>query len=138
MGLTLGAVSPFGPIIRVSNVLLAALWLSVTIAGLRMARQRRLVEHRRWMIRSVALTLSVISNRLWGVVWYLVLSPQLMTTFGSSEVLLVQAVAGLSGWMGWVLPLIAAEYWLERGWSRRSLGDRSIVDAGIPIGHAHL
>ena len=36
------------------------------------------------------------------------------------------------------LPLIAAEYSLERGWSRRSLGDRSLVDTGVPIGHAHL
>jgi hypothetical protein len=114
LGLTIGAVSPFGPSIRVSNVMLAILWLTVTIAGFRMARQHRFVEHRRWMIRSFALTMSVITNRMWAVVWFIVLTPQLSTTFGGSEMLMVQTIAGLSGWLGWVIPLIFAEWWLER------------------------
>ena len=45
--------------------------------GLRMARQRRLVEHRRWMIRSFALTMSIITNRVWAVIATIVLMPQL-------------------------------------------------------------
>ena len=28
---------------------------------------------------------------------------------------MVQTIAGLSGWMGWVIPLILTEWWLERG-----------------------
>jgi hypothetical protein len=115
VGFAIGSVSPFGPTIRVSNVLLASLWLTATITGFRMARKDRFVEHRRWMIRSVALTLSVITNRVWAVVWFLVLSPQLATTFGGSETVMVQTIAGLSGWMGWVIPLILTEWWLERG-----------------------
>jgi uncharacterized membrane protein len=114
LGFAIGVVSPFGPVIRVSNVLLAVLWVTVTLAGFRKARQRRLVEHRRWMIRSFVLTLSVISNRMWAAVWFLVLSPQLATTFAGSEALMVQTIAGLSGWMGWVIPLVIAEGWLER------------------------
>jgi uncharacterized membrane protein YozB (DUF420 family) len=114
MGLTIGAVSPFGPTIRVSNVLLATLWLAFTITGLRMARQRRLVEHRRWMIRSFALTVSIITNRLWAVIVTIVLMPQLATTFGGRETLMVQTIAGLSGWLGWVTTLLVAEWWLER------------------------
>jgi uncharacterized membrane protein len=117
VGFAIGSVSPFGPTIRVSNVLLAILWMIATITGFRMARQDRFVEHRRWMIRSVTLTLSVITNRVWAVVWFLVLSPQLSTTFGGSETLMVQTIAGLSGWMGWVIPLILVEWWLERGTS---------------------
>ena len=113
MGLTIGAVTPFGPVLRASNVLLAIVWLGVTIAGLRAARAGEIVAHRRWMIRSVALTLSVITNRVWAVVWILTLMPQLPTTFGGNEQLLIQTVAGLSGWLGWVLPLLAAEWWLE-------------------------
>ncbi len=133
-GLTIGAVSPFGPVLRVSNVLLAILWLGVTIAGFRMARQFRVVEHRRWMIRSFALTMSVISNRVWAVVWYIVLVPQLSTTFGGSEALMVQTIAGLSGWLGWVVPLLAAEWWLERG----TTGDRTFAmppSATPALGH---
>jgi len=113
VGLAIGAVTPFGPVLRASDVLLALVWLGVTIAGLRAARAGAIVEHRRWMIRSVTLTLSVITNRVWAVVWILALLPQLPTTFGGNEQLLVQTVAGLSGWLGWVLPLLAAEWWLE-------------------------
>jgi hypothetical protein len=85
LGLMLGAVTPFGPIIRASNVLLALLWLFTTTAGYRMARQRRFVEHRRWMVRSFALTMSIITNRVWAVIWFLVLSPQLQTTFAATR-----------------------------------------------------
>ena len=41
------------------------------------------------------------------------LVPQLQTTFGGNEALMVQAIAGLSGWLGWVLPLLAAEWFLD-------------------------
>jgi uncharacterized membrane protein len=111
-GLVIGAVSPFGPTIRVSNVLLAILWLTCTAAGFRMARQYRVAEHRRWMIRSVTLTMSIITNRVWAVAAFIVLSPQLSTTFGGNETLMVQTIAGLSGWLGWVLPLLVVEWWL--------------------------
>jgi uncharacterized membrane protein len=114
-GLAIGAVSPFGPTLRVSNVLLAILWLSCTINGFRMARQHRFVEHRRWMIRSFALTMSVITNRVWTVIGIVVLLPQLHTTFDGNETMMIQTIAGLSGWLGWVMPLLFAEWWLERG-----------------------
>ena len=117
LGLVLGAQTPFGPVLRASNVLLALVWLFVTIAGYRAGREYRTTEHRRWMTRSTVLTLSIISNRVWAVVWVLTLSPQLTTTFGGNETLMVQTIAGLSGWLGWVLPLVIAEWWLD---ARRS------------------
>jgi hypothetical protein len=115
IGLMIGAVSPFGPTLRVSNVLLATLWLTFTITGFRMARHHRFVEHRRWMLRSFALTMSVITNRVWTVIAIVVLLPQLPTTFEGNETMMVQTIAGLSGWLGWVIPLLFAEWWLERG-----------------------
>jgi Predicted membrane protein (DUF2306) len=62
--------------------MLALLWLPVTITGFWMARHKRFVEHREWMIRSYALTTSIVVNRLWGAVLVLVLLPQLDSTFG--------------------------------------------------------
>jgi uncharacterized membrane protein len=113
MGLAVGAFSPFGPLARVSNVLLALLWLAFTVTGYRMARRHRYAEHRRWMIRSFALTASIITNRVWAAVAYVLLAPQLETTFEGSEKLFGWTVAGLATWMGWVLTLLAAEWWLE-------------------------
>jgi len=113
IGLVLGALTPFGPVIRASNVVLAVVWLVVTITGYRAGRQYRLADHRRWMIRSVVLTLSIITNRIWAVVWVIVLVPQLQTTFGGNEALMIQTIAGLSGWLGWVLPLLVTEWCLD-------------------------
>lgn len=115
MALTIGAVSPFGPMVAVSDVLGASLWLACTITGFRMARARRFAEHRRWMIRSFAMTASIITNRVWIVLWIVILSPQLSTTFGGSEVALRQTISGLSGWLGWVVPLLITQWWLDRG-----------------------
>jgi uncharacterized membrane protein len=109
----------FGPIGAVSTVLLSLLWFGFTVQGYRMARARRFGDHRRWMIRSFALCMSIISNRIWGIVWFLVFTPQLETTFGGSEPAMVQAIAGITTWTGWVLPLLLAEWWLERGRGRR-------------------
>ncbi|TDC99911.1 DUF2306 domain-containing protein [Nonomuraea diastatica] len=115
MGLVVGVATPWGPVTMVSNVLLALLWLGCTFAGWRMARQRRFVDHRRWMVRSFALTMSIITNRLHGVVLVILFTPQFDTTFGGDEAALGNTVAALSAWLGWVLPLLLAEWWLERG-----------------------
>lgn len=114
LGTVIGMASPFGPTVQVSGMLLGPLWLVSTVVGWRMARQRRYAEHRRWMLRSFALTFSIVTNRVWGVVMAIVLYPQLDTTFGGSEVALQQAMAGVSAWLGWVVPLLIVQWWLER------------------------
>ncbi|MFI2234308.1 DUF2306 domain-containing protein [Nocardia testacea] len=113
-GLVIGATSPFGPVARVSNVMLSALWLLTTIAGLRAARQRRIGDHRRWMIRSFALTLSIILNRILGAILLVTLEPLSATTFHGDEDLLVQTIAGIGTWLGWTLSLLTAQWWLDR------------------------
>ncbi|WIV57636.1 DUF2306 domain-containing protein [Amycolatopsis nalaikhensis] len=118
-GFAIALAAPFGPVGAVSNVLLATLWFGCTVQGYRMARARRFGDHRRWMIRSFALCMSIISNRVWGVVCALVFAPQLDTTFGGSEVAMGQAIAGITTWAGWVVPLLVAQWWLERGRGRR-------------------
>jgi uncharacterized membrane protein len=113
-GLVIGAMSPFGPVAATSNVILASLWLTCTVTAYRRARQRRFGEHRKWMIRSYALTASTITNRFWGPMAAIVFTPQLDTTFGGSEIALMYTVGGLSTWLGWTIPLIVVEWWLTR------------------------
>jgi hypothetical protein len=114
MALTIGAASPFGPATRASDVMLAVLWLGVTWAGWRAARERRFGDHRRWMVRSFALTMSIILNRLISPIAVIVLEPQIGSTFGGSEVAFMQSVAAIAAWVSWTVALIGAQLWLDR------------------------
>ncbi|MEV5535873.1 DUF2306 domain-containing protein [Saccharopolyspora shandongensis] len=130
MATVIGAVSPFGPVARVSNVLLGLVWFGCTVAGWRAGRARRFGDHRKWMVRSFVLTVSTVTNRVWAVVASVVLGPQLETTFGGNEQYLMSTIGGLTTWLGWVVPLILAQLWLDRRPAKRvRAGVRSGVSA---------
>ncbi len=112
-------LSSTGFVSQVGNTMLALLWLPITIAGYRMARQRRFAEHREWMIRSFALTTSIVVNRLWLVLLLLVLWPQVDTTFGGDQTAMINTAAAASVWLSWVVNLLLAEWWLQRGRAAR-------------------
>jgi uncharacterized membrane protein len=113
-GWVIGAATPFGPILLASDVVMAPLWLWFTINGYRAAQQRRFAEHRRHMIRSVTLTFSIISNRIWIVVLAIALEPLRQSVFHGDDVILRWVIAGLSGWLGWTIPLSVVQWWLVR------------------------
>lgn len=113
-------LSSTGFVSQVGNTMLALLWLPITIAGYRMARQRRFAEHREWMIRSFALTTSIVLNRPWVVLYIVVLAPQTDTTFGGDQTAMINSAAGSAVWSSWVVNLLVAEWWLQRGRSRRA------------------
>ena len=124
-GVAVLGVAPFsstGFVSQVGNTLLALLWLPVTVAGYRAARRRRFVEHREWMIRSFALTTSIVLNRLWLVAFLILLPPRTGSASGGDEAALVEAAAGASVWLSWVVNLLVAEWWLQRGRSARLRG----------------
>jgi hypothetical protein len=95
------------------NLLLSALWFGTTVAGFRMARRRRFQEHRRWMIRSFALGMSIVVNRLWGVLMLVVVIPLITTTDAEAEALMMPAFTA-TVWLSWVVNLLIAEWWIER------------------------
>ncbi|WP_283137773.1 DUF2306 domain-containing protein [Rhizohabitans arisaemae] len=108
-GLVIGAATPHGPAVAVSSVMLALLWLGCTVAGFRMARQRRFVDHRRWMLRSFALTYAIIANRIFVVLAVVALADHI-----PDEATLRTTVATIGGWLGWTVTLLLVEWWLER------------------------
>ncbi|MCU1663703.1 MAG: hypothetical protein QOI36_2348 [Pseudonocardiales bacterium] len=116
------AVAPFGVsgglTGRVANTMLAVLWLGTALAGYRAARARRFAEHREWMVRSVALTFSIVANRAWSMLCIAVFAPEVMSGGPFDEAALAQAV-GVSMWLSWVVNLLVAEYWLHRTRHRR-------------------
>ncbi|MFC6535184.1 DUF2306 domain-containing protein [Nonomuraea rubra] len=108
-----GLATPYGPVTMAGDVMLALLWLGCTLTGWRMARQRRFADHRRWMVRSFALTMSIITNRFYSVLFAILLEPQLETTFHGDLMLFTSTIAALAAWLCWTLPLLAAEWWLD-------------------------
>jgi uncharacterized membrane protein len=87
-----------------SGLVLAALgisWIYATSKGWSTARARRFAEHRRWMIRSFALTFAAVMLRI-----YLPLSAILGCDFTSAY----RVIA----WLAWIPNLILAEWYLSR------------------------
>lgn len=76
--------------------LLAVAWLGTTVVAYRAIRRRDLASHRRWMLRSYALTFAAVTLRI-----YLPLSQVLGLPFGPSY----QVIA----WLCWVPNLLLVE-----------------------------
>ena len=100
-GLMLAPGSTAGPVASWGFGLLALAWMATTAMGWRMALGRDLVAHRRWMIRSWALTLAAVTLRLQMV------GVAFMPVDG------VEAYRVIA-WLCWVPNLIVAEAWLRR------------------------
>ena len=83
--MVIGAATPFGPILAVSNVLLASLWLWFTVNGYLAGRYRRFAAHRRHMVLSGTLALSIITNRIWTPILFITLHPLQDSAFGGNE-----------------------------------------------------
>jgi uncharacterized membrane protein len=112
--MVIGAATPFGPFLAVSNVLLASLWLWFTINGYLAARRRRLAEHRRHMVTSATLALSIITNRIWTPILFVTLQPLRDSVFNGNAEHYLWFVAGLGAWLGWTVPFLTVRWWLRR------------------------
>ena len=100
-GLILSFGSSAGPIATAGFGSLAVLWIAFTLLGWRAAMQGRIAEHRRWMIRSWALTLAAVTLRI-----YL----PLVLIAGLEFLPWYRAISFLA----WVPNLMVAELWLRR------------------------
>ena len=100
-GLALSTVSIGGLVTHLGFGMLAVLWLgSTTMAWIRI-RGRDRVAHRRWMIRSYALTLAAVALRI-----YLPVSAAMQIPFEEAY----QAIS----WFCWVPNLVVAEWIILR------------------------
>ena len=100
-GLVLASGVSTGIIARLGFGALGILWLGATAKALLMARARDFPEHRRWMIRSFALTFSAVTLRLYIPI-SLVLGLDFITAY--------RAIA----WLAWVPNALMAEWYLRR------------------------
>lgn len=107
-GLVMGLFANGGISSRIAFVLLACLWMLFTFAAYHYARKRNIRQHKAFMWRSYALTLSAVTLRVWKYVIVALFAPPPMDVY--------QVVA----WLGWVPNLLWVEWWLRAGKKRKA------------------
>jgi uncharacterized membrane protein YozB (DUF420 family) len=100
--------------------LLGGLWLAFTVLAFLSIRRRDQAAHRRWMLRSFALTLAAVTLRI-----YLPLSAAMGWSF--------DAAYPMIAWLCWVPNLVLAELYLRRG--PRTVATAAVLDnrPGSPV-----
>jgi hypothetical protein len=109
MAATIGAVSPFGPVVAALDVVAAVLWLGFTVAGWRAGRQRRFGDHRKWMIRSFAMCMNTLMTRALSPVGFLVVLPR-----GLDKEAMILSAATVSAVLSVLTLLLLSQWWIER------------------------
>ena len=101
-GIFIGCFANGGIISKVSFVLLGILWFYFTIKAIILILKRDVINHKKYMWRSFALTCSAITLRLWKVILVYLFHPAPMDVY--------QIIA----WLGWIPNLLLAEWLIKR------------------------
>ncbi|HEY3464919.1 MAG TPA: DUF2306 domain-containing protein [Amycolatopsis sp.] len=105
----IGAVSPFGPVVGALDVVAALLWLGFTLAGWRAIRQRRYADHRKWMVRSFAMTMNTLMSRALSPIAFLLVMPRV-----EDKEELILTAGTLSAVLSVLSLLLLSQWWLDR------------------------
>jgi uncharacterized membrane protein len=106
-GLLMGFYANGGLPSKISFVTLAICWIAFTAIALAKAKKGDFAAHRRFMIRSYALTLSAVTLRAWK--W----------SITNSVVLPPMDVYRAVAWLGWVPNIIIAELLIRKYFSQK-------------------
>ncbi|ANF50633.1 hypothetical protein A0O34_08900 [Chryseobacterium glaciei] len=87
---------------KISFVILGSLWWFTTFKAYQFARQKKFKQHKQWMWRSFALTLSAVTLRMWKVIIVYLFHPNPMDVY---EII---------AWMGWVPNILLIEYLITK------------------------
>jgi uncharacterized membrane protein YozB (DUF420 family) len=123
-------LTPAGQAVRSVLLVIAVLWTTTVVAGFRAVMQRRYEDHRRWMLRNVALTTTIVTSRIlswWFVDWT---NDWLPDTYGHQVVLTATSMSATGLWAALVLHLGYVEWYLLRPRKRRAPVRRA---AGSPV-----
>jgi hypothetical protein len=101
-GIYMGIFANGGILSKISFVMLGGLWWFSTFKAYQLARQKKFKEHKQWMWRSFALTVSAITLRMWKVIIVYLFHPNPMDVY--------QIIA----WMGWIPNIILIEYLIAK------------------------
>ena len=86
---------------KLSFTILAILWGYSTYKAYNLARKKDFSQHKKWMWRSFALTLSALTLRMWKVILVYLFHPHPLDVY--------QIIA----WLGWVPNILIIEYLIK-------------------------
>jgi uncharacterized membrane protein len=98
-GFYIAFYSTAGPWATAGFAILAVLWFGATLTGYLFARRRNFVLHRRWMVRSYALTSAAITLRV------------IVAIGGAAGIAFYDAYV-FAAWASWIINLALVETWL--------------------------
>ncbi len=101
-GIYMGFFANGGFLSKISFVVLGFLWWFSTFKAYQLARQKRFKEHKEWMWRSFAFTLSAITLRMWKVI--------IVYLFHLNPMDVYQIIA----WLGWIPNILIIEYLITK------------------------
>ncbi|WP_426275166.1 DUF2306 domain-containing protein [Chryseobacterium sp. S-02] len=101
-GIYMGIFANGGVYSKISFVILGGFWWYSTFKAYQLARHKNFKEHKQWMWRSFALTVSAITLRMWKVIIVYLFHPNPMDVY--------QIIA----WMGWIPNIILIEYLITK------------------------
>jgi uncharacterized membrane protein len=119
-GLVLVMVWPFSVNTSFVQVGLALPWMAITGYGWILARKRRFSDHRRWMLRSFAISISFPLSEIMLPLIQIPLQTQLHTRLAGSRDILTQMSIAADSWVGFLVAYLAVDWYLERDLLRRS------------------
>lgn len=99
-GFIIGIYANGGIWSQIAFCLLGVLWFGFTVMSMLRLRQKDIIGHQKWILRSFALALSAITLRAWKYVLVALFHPRPMDVY--------QVVA----WLGWVLNLVIIEIYI--------------------------
>lgn len=101
-GIYMGIFANGGFLSKISFIILGSLWWFFTFKAYQLARQKKFKEHKQWMWRSFALTISALTLRIWKVIIVYLFHPNPMDVY--------QIIA----WLGWIPNILLIEYLITK------------------------
>ncbi|HHK5535485.1 TPA: DUF2306 domain-containing protein [Bacillus mobilis] len=102
-GLYLAFYATGGLVAKLGFGLLSVFWLTSAYQALRRVKNKKIKEHRNWMIRNYSLTFGAVTLRIW--------LPLFIVLFGIERFELSYAIIA---WLAWVPNLIVAELFIRK------------------------
>ncbi|WP_431873270.1 DUF2306 domain-containing protein [Amycolatopsis sacchari] len=110
----------------ISQIVPLILWTATTTYGIVLRRRGRIEEHRRYMLRSFALTCLVLMELTIDLPVQLLIGIQFHSRLGSNMDIYMQVKDTTENWLGLVLMFVIVELWLERR-PRVAAGDAHLL-----------